>query len=593
MLPEGRSKRKLRRKPSLIKTHRVAPEVNLRSIQLFFESLDCPRALTASILLKYSEYDQLLALECNPLDYSTSSDFRMAYAATMFLSKFKDFPLDIDRDIAAFKKFDEFELLCRSTNASLKSSSCPLNKGMNVWLHNAVKRKIADLLGAFPFEEWLDCASWGPGSSTRIKGRDTSASRKFREEIGITRDLYWFLCPAGYSALGVNPQWYEHLKSRGFPRFEVGNEITTVDKNAKINRVIAIEPGLNLFFQLSIGDILKRLLLTVGVDLRHQSRNQNLAKIASKTGDYATIDFSSASDSISLELIRELLPTDWFAVMDACRSHYGVKEGLPPRKWEKFSSMGNGFTFELESLIFYAAAVCCVEACSSELKYRRVSVYGDDVILPCKVLDLFIPLCTAYGFRVNADKSFSTSDFRESCGSHYWNGMDVKPIYLKDRISSVESIFKLANNVRRFSRLHYGCDRAYYKLFRYLCLRVPKVLRLRIPNSLGDGGFISNFDEACPDRAKFGIEGYLVKHVTHIPIWYDDDSVGKLYATLHGLFIRDRVRSNRNTVYMTEVLGRPMKSDTVKDNKTFFRRTTKPVLVKSLVPMWEDLGPWI
>lgn len=547
-------------------TFRVTEEITPLAIEKFLCSLNCPRALTVWLLFKNSEHRQLAELECDPSVYEGPHQFRDAYAATKFLSKFKGLTLDYDLDEVAMLKFEKFELQCKRQNEVFKDlSSHPKFRGEIVWLHNAIIRKIESILGDFDVHEFFSSPDWGPGATTKLKASVANASNKFRLENGITRDLY-DLIPLGTLA-EVYPAWAYHLSRSGF-QFEKGNRVVTVAKDSRANRVIAIEPGLNLWFQKSIGTMIERRLRRCGIDLRYQDRNQKLAERSSVTDLNATIDFSSASDSISIGTVEALLPPRWFSILDAARSHFGTRSDGSVVKWNKFSSMGNGFTFPLESLIFYAIAFCCARYSQPLAFGEAVSVYGDDVIIPSRCFDLFREVSEFYGFSFNAQKSFRASPFRESCGSHFFNGVDVKPIYLKDRLSSFLTVYRLANQVRRFAHREIFCDAKFRACFDYLVALVPKVLRLRIPEGFGDGGFISNFDEATPQRARHCIEGYFVVTAVERSMRFNDESVGVLFDRLWST----SVESKRNTVT--------------------FRGRTKIRFSRILVPQWYDLGPW-
>ena len=77
---------------------------------------------------------------------------------------------------------------------------------------------------------------------------------------------------------------------------------------------------------------------------------------------------------------------DWFELLDRFRTG-SVTYRDKIIKLNKFSSMGNSYTFELESLIFYSLAVA---TCSHlGIDPRDVSVYGDDVIIPANAVTLF------------------------------------------------------------------------------------------------------------------------------------------------------------------------------------------------------------
>lgn len=567
------------------KTFRVSPEVSSGLVAEFLEALDCPRALTVLVLFRNGEHEQLANLEIDPLDYRNVEEFRDAYAATKFLSKFKDLSLEYDLDKVAMEKFEKFENLCKLTNARFKALELdPKYRGLVVRLHSAVSRKISRILGEFHPQEFFASADWGPGATTLLKARDASATNKFQCETGITRDLYSLL--PSELLREVYPLWLSHISETGFPNFQIGNKIVTVPKDATANRVIAIEPGINLWFQKAIGSMIQKRLFRCGIDLRSQAINQKLAYVASKDAINATIDFSSASDSISLEVIRELFChcsypehgvnnlATWFSVLDSCRSHYG-RQGETWVRWNKFSSMGNGFTFQLESLLFYAIAKCCVEyeqSLSNNALEGTVSVYGDDVIIPCSSLELFSTMCDFYGFQINMKKSHFSSFFRESCGSHFMMGVDTKPVFLKGHISNIQSVYRMANAIRRFAHrglVQMGCEARFRKVFDHLVNLVPKPLRVRIPETLGDGGFISNWDESAPVRARHCIEGYFVWNAVEIGRTYQSEGVGLLLDRLWSVSIQER----RNTVSL--------------------RDRTKLRLKRSLVQQWYSLGPWI
>jgi hypothetical protein len=160
--------------------------------------------------------------------------------------------------------------------------------------------------------------------------------------------------------------------------------------------------------------------------------------------------------------------------------------------------MGNGFTFELESLIFFCAALAVQEYQNVS---SQISVFGDDVIIASSCFPLFSEFSEFLGFRVNTSKSFFSGAFRESCGSHFYSGVDCKPIFLKERLSNVETFYKLANNIRLLSHRcgsYRSCDDRWRDVWTHLLDGVPAPLRFRVPIQAGDSGFISNFDEASP-----------------------------------------------------------------------------------------------
>jgi len=549
------------------RTYRVPEGSTLSAIQEALIGLDCPRSLAVYIIIR-DDPKQLKTLDFDPSHYRDAMACRDAYSATKLVSKSEFFNTGIDTKQVALDKFFQMEELCKQTNRRFAHLDLdPLFKGPNVRMYNTFIRKVSDVLVGYSPEELFDEANWGPGVTTLIKGNATSATNKFQCETGITRDLYDLV---SHSLAAAYPTWSAHLETVGFPTFDIGNEITTVPKDAFTRRVIAVEPGLNLWFQKAIGSMIRRRLLCHGINLNSQEINQRLASKSSKDSLLATVDFSSASDTISRNLIFESFPSHWLVLLDAARSHYGLIEEKP-LLWEKFSSMGNGFTFELESLIFYAAAYSVCEYL--HLDTTDISVYGDDVIIPSSAFELFSSFSAFLGFSVNVSKSFSgLTPFRESCGSHYYDGIDIKPMFVKNIARNLLELYRQLNGIRRWAhrRLNnLGCDLMLKPAWLSLYRVVPKNLRLFGPCDKGDGSIIGNFDESHPDRARNGIEGYL---------FWQFQQVGKTRRSEEVGLLLDRLRNKSIQEY---------------GNNYTLRGPTRVSFVRTLVGQWYDLGQWI
>lgn len=530
------SKKHTQKRP---KRFTVSQSVTDGAILAFLSDLNCPRSLTCWMLYKYKEHQQLVDLECNPLNYTCRYKFRDDYLATSFLSKYQSLDIAVDKDTAALEKFWKFEKQCQDTNFRLRHpNSDPLSSGLNASLYYQLGRKISLVLGDFVAEEFVESLAWGPGVSTLIKGNKTSGSHKFQFETGITSKLYpWFT----YLKMSeqVHPIWHKLLTaSDGTYTLceQWGNTICTVPKNSKTNRVIAVEPGINMLCQKAAGTMIRKRLLRQGINLRDQRINQELCKYALDR-DLATVDFSSASDSISRVLIDDILPPKWSKLLSFLRSPCYVSDDGSPVPWEKYSSMGNGFTFELESLVFFCAASVVMTHLGLE---GRPSVYGDDVIIPTEAYELYASFCKYLGFTVNLEKSFSSGLFRESCGVHYFDGLDVQPIFLKEKISNVQGVYKLANSVRLLAHRrnsYCGCDSRFRRTHRYLQLRVQSHLRFLVPPSNPQAGFISNFDEARPSirRAGRGWDGFRYSGLLTVASTYIEEHDGYFVSKIWGL----------------------------------------------------------
>jgi hypothetical protein len=225
-----------------------------------------------------------------------------------------------------------------------------------------------------------------------------------------------------------------------------GNRVTFVPKNAKTHRAIAIEPVVNAYLQSGIGRYIRRRLQKFGTDLDDQTVNQRLAKEGSLLGNLATIDLSMASDTVSREVVSLLLPEKWVGLMDDARSRSFLLGTGQTRRYEKWSSMGNGYTFEMESLIF--KGLCHGVQSLNPVGYDGVtSVYGDDIICPSSMANILLEVLEYFGFKRNQKKTFVTSLFRESCGEHYFGGYKCKPTRIEDSLVDDDSIICLHNRL--------------------------------------------------------------------------------------------------------------------------------------------------
>jgi hypothetical protein len=212
----------------------------------------------------------------------------------------------------------------------------------------------------------------------------------------------------------------------------------------------------------------KRLKKIAKIDLRDQSKNQRLARKALDLG-LATVDLSSASDTISRSLVISLLPFGWWELLDDLRSKviFIPKEYLvevaPSKETrrfgclvtpEMFSSMGNGFTFQLETLIFWALTRAVRDLSG---KKGIISVYGDDIICPTSIAPRLKRVFHFFGFTVNEKKSNWTGVFRESCGKHYYDGGDVSPFYIRTPVTHKTCVIRLLNRLLQWDSVGLGC----------------------------------------------------------------------------------------------------------------------------------------
>lgn len=461
-----------------------------------------PLSATLNALVQAGDYKSLVEYD---IDYR-NVELRDAICSRQilgFFQKLEFLDLGFDKAAVAADRFVLAEAMCRKTNRAFRNMSCaPETVGARVHsvLHTA-SRKIRDILGAVPSFDDLSFV-FGPGANTNVK----SAVACPRAKLSARLECSAGLAPTVGEALSEFPHWmalhaYEENESSYFVEVSVvPGKVDFVPKNAKTFRAIQKEPLVNSILQKGFGTYLRDRLSRFGVDLHDQTRNQKLAMQGSIDGRLATVDLSMASDCVSRELVWELLPFDWSELLDRLRTpdvelpsevsadiiaHHEMEDTMGVGKlyrYEKFSSMGNGFTFELESLIFYGICLAVVE--SLKLDTEDVSVYGDDLIVPSEAYDLLEVVLKFCGFSLNTEKSFSTGPFRESCGADFLNGFDIRPFYQKTLVSD-RTLFLMHNWMIRHGE---------FELAEVIKRECNPCYLLFGPDGFGDGHLIGSFE---------------------------------------------------------------------------------------------------
>jgi hypothetical protein len=265
-------------------------------------------------------------------------------------------------------------------------------------------------------------------------------------------------------AISSDPLWsdVESIRSK-FRGSEIvqGSRLSFVPKTTEISRTICTEPILNMLFQKGIESVLKsRLREICGIDLTSQpDKNRELARLGSSTGRFGTIDLSSASDSMSNGLVREFFPRHVVKWLELTRSPVTILPDGTVVELHMVSSMGNAFTFPLQTIFFTALVYGVYRVLGIPFKrpFRHslgnFAVYGDDIIVVKEAYDLLTKMLSLCGFSVNMDKSFNEGDFRESCGRDYINGHDVRGVYIRS-LKNVEDCYSAINRLNVWSAKH-------------------------------------------------------------------------------------------------------------------------------------------
>lgn len=447
----------MQKSAAALKMRTLAPEIRELS-EVYFTSLDCPRSLTVLILMRYGEFDQIASIKATPADYLLASQYHLAALASDWLRKYPGLPVKVDPEIEAKKSWFQSEKEC-----GLQNQRAPALRADVKLLLDVASEFVATVLGACP----LDLTpAFGPGATASDPAKRTTVLDKVTSRPTVTSEATAVL------PLWVGTAWERsHLDSDNYKKDSYnsliveGNTFFTVPKTALTHRGCAKGPSINVAYQLAVGQCMRKRLLSFGLDLaKGQDRHQALAKAGSKDGTLVTLDSERASDTMSTSTVRSLLSKAgfWPDLLETLREPKTYIDG----QWvclEKFSAMGCGYTFELETLVFLS--ICYAVAWSyhiggdfpqpfhgetpwSLVRNGSITVYGDDVIVPTFMGRDVAAVLGELGFTINLKKSYFEGQFRESCGGDYFNGIAVETAKLEKEPSEPADWFSIHNLVK-------------------------------------------------------------------------------------------------------------------------------------------------
>lgn len=426
--------------------------------------------------------EPLMSLKVDPRNYTDSTLYFWDNQLVKLLSKYPFAGYDEVGETNAVTLF----LDCEQQNAVTNDRWRTLGPSDRI---ERVADRLDAILGRPPsLVEVMSSGGWGPGvvEDYNFSTQETGPEFKFAAMPTLTSSLI----PIATRILETVPAWDASLRGiyGRHERFVVveGSTLFTVPKKFKMKRCALKEPMLNAWMQSGLGSIMRRRFAqATGVDLRWSwAVNQEMARIGSLTGVFCTVDLRSASDSVCRGPLKSIAPLGWYEWWESCASDScelpadaSALNNYQRHRFQMMSSMGNGYTFELESILFYAIVTSVVPGVWAPdvkgsgkrvLTWPNVSVFGDDLVFPAAYYDQVVEMLTEFGFTVNREKSFKEGPFRESCGKDYFLGVDTRPLYITKRLENGSSVISLANRLYAAAhlanqsrcRLHgFGSDR--------------------------------------------------------------------------------------------------------------------------------------
>jgi hypothetical protein len=541
--------------------------------------------------LEWSSYFDALAQM-----YEGNESFEQVFAHRQVSALLKKFPfttsdLDIDPQQVAFEKWLRAENQCRDTNERLKSCD-----ELPRWVYRA-RQICSDILGELTPSLTMKIirgGAHGPGSTLSSKGNRVSEYYKYFDlPYTCTKAAKLY----GYAAISSDPKWVSFLETRGVrveipplgsPQYQKeltlfdqvvelkdSDKLTFVPKDCRTDRPISVGASMNVFMQLGVKAYMQQRLQIFGVDLSDQTKNQLFAKLGSRHHmvngrpsdcQFSTIDLESASDTLSISIVELILDPLWFGFLDDLRHKTTDYKGQTYR-CSKFSAMGNGFTFPLETLIFYCVCKAAIEDGGLPCTTNDIAVYGDDIIVRKKAAPIVISALNWSGFSVNTAKSFISGWFKESCGEDYFKGINVRPIYLKRQVKRYADIYYLANalNLKTIDAVY---KTSYLHLYSYLASCIPEKRRSFGPLALSE----CNFAVTLRFMNSRGLRPFL-SHEERLNLAKrkllrpDDVDIQSMYAT-YTLTTAQLYRARSDVKYMCSLRS----SEFPKDSNPFIKK---------------------
>lgn len=346
-----------------------------------------------------------------------------------------------------------------------------------------------------------------------------------------------------------------------FTDHEAPARLIAVPKAYSGPRLICSEPTSGQWCQQSIRDYLMTRVnhtsLRRAVDFSSQSKNQEMARVASFSGSHSTIDLSSASDRISPWVVERLfrLRPELLECFHSVRTRWVTqdidKKSPKHSRLRKFSTQGSALTFPVQTYLFATLCIGTIIAKrgwkqsikSIRAAAREVQIFGDDIIVPIDCHGDVQAVLTHFRLKVNPAKTFCIGKFRESCGYDAYDGQNVTKVSILSQpaVSKPEAVLSSVDTHNNL--LHAG----WYSTAQYVKRQVDRLGRYAFR-------WVDPSSGAIGWHALFGEENHHLKKR-----WNSDLQRSELLSTLpKGSDDRTAIDSDAMVLqYFTECHGLP------------------------------------
>lgn len=271
-----------------------------------------------------------------------------------------------------------------------------------------------------------ECANWAGKTWEDVLPLSQSDRRTIRELL-TPRGMSWKHGP-GATAEKLRG-WDKYLALPPQAAASPFIRMTDVPKDRRKRRIIGIEPARAQWVQQGLAAALRstrymRMFTTLEDQGAHVRFAEQSLRQRPRCENRVTVDLSDASDHIPCSLVEYFLGSRWYSALAGASSAYASlpkREGGAVVPLGMMATMGNGFCFELETIIFGLMAALAVKAgngMSLMSNLARVRVYGDDVILPKVAWPEFSAILQKCGMVANTAKTALTEEYLETCGHH-------------------------------------------------------------------------------------------------------------------------------------------------------------------------------